>query len=288
VRIGWTRNGQARGASGGYKSVRWRVELSRPDDQPLRATIVLSGGPPSFALSLVQGYFVEPLVAVVLARRGYLALPSAGLATDEGALVLMGPSGSGKSSLGVRALARGRSLLGDDQVLLDRRGGCWPYPRRLRIYPDIRETAPEAWLRMRRATRRALTVRSAVRRLTRGYVAPSLPVPAIEIGHAPPAGPLPLKRLVVVERSADAGDLEVQRRDHAWAIDRARAILAEQRSRLVAIADEDWPRALSTVAENELQIFRAAIAPARVDHVRLPAAWDAAAAVSALAFQAGL
>jgi hypothetical protein len=288
VRFGWARAGHAGVGSGGYKSARWRVELSRPDEHPLRAEIGLSGGPPSFALSLVQGYFVEPLVAVALSREGYVALPSAGLAIDGGALVLMGPPGSGKSSLSVRALALGRSLLGDDQVLLDGQGACWSYPRLLRIYPDIRETAPDAWLRLRGSTRRTLTVRRVVRRLTGGYVARSLPVPATEIGPAAPHGALPLKRLLAVERTPALQQVEVRRRDSAWAADRARMILAEQRSRLVAIADERWRSALASVAEDELEIFRSAIATAPVEQVRIPAGWQPARAAAALARQAGL
>jgi hypothetical protein len=284
VRFGWPRGRHA----GTYKSVRWRVDVSRPDDHPLRAAIMLSGGPPSFALSLVQGYFVEPLVALALAGEGYVALPSAGLAIDRGALLLMGPSGSGKSSLSMRALALGHSLLGDDQVLLDGQGRCWPYPRRLRVYPDIRDTAPEAWLRLRGATRRTLTVRRAMRRLTRGFVAPSLAVPTTEIGPAAPPGPLPLKRIVVVERTASVRDLDLRPRDSAWAVERARTILADQRSRLVAITDEAWRRALSAAGETEIEIFRRAIGAAPIDEVRVPAGWKSARAVKELAGQAGL
>ena len=288
VRIGWPRGGRAGIASGGYKSVRWRLELSPPNQRPLRATIVLSGGPPSFALSLVQGYFVEPLVALALAREGYVALPSAGLALDQGVLLLMGPSGSGKSSVSMRALALGRPLLGDDQVLVDSEGGCRPYPRRLRIYPDIRDTAPAAWLRLPGSTRRILTVRRAVRRLTRGFVAPSLAVPTTEIGPQAPPGPLPLKRLLVIERAAGVEDLGVRPRDSAWAVHRARTILADQRCRLVAIADESWRSALTAVGEREAEIFESAIAAASIEDVRVPAGWDAARAVDALARQAGL
>jgi hypothetical protein len=288
VRIGWPRGASAGMASGGHKSARWRVELSRPDARPLHARILLSGGPPSFALSLVQGYFVEPLVAVALAREGHVALPSAGLELDGGALVLMGPSGSGKSSVAVRALGLGRSLLGDDQVLVDGEGGCRPYPRRLRIYPDIRDTAPDAWQRLRASTRRTLAARRALRALTRGLVAPSLAIPMTEIGPAPPRGPLPLRRLLVVERSATAGEHELRRRDSAWAVERARAILAAQRGRLAALAGADWEDALAAVAEREIDIFGSALGAASIEHLRLPAGWDAARAIDALAAQAGL
>src|SRR4051794_19369016 len=61
VRVRFGRPSQAdvtRCSSGGHKTARWRVALSPRDERPLHATILLAGGPPSFALSLVQGYFV--------------------------------------------------------------------------------------------------------------------------------------------------------------------------------------------------------------------------------------
>lgn len=119
--------------AGGHKTARWRVVLGDPHERPLQVGISVTGGPPGFALSLVQGYYVEPLVAVALARAGFVALPSAGVLSGDGALVVMGRSGSGKSSVSVRALAGGRAILGDDQVVVAADGGCWPYPRRLRL-----------------------------------------------------------------------------------------------------------------------------------------------------------
>ena len=50
---------------GGYKTARWRVVLSTPGEHPLRAQIAIAGAPLSFGLSLVQGYFVEPLIAAL-------------------------------------------------------------------------------------------------------------------------------------------------------------------------------------------------------------------------------
>src|SRR4051794_24445741 len=145
--------------AGGHKTARWRVALGDPSEQPLRIAADVSGGPPAFALSLVQGYYVEPLVAVALARAGRAALPSAGVLSPDGAVVVLGRSGTGKSSMSVHALAHGRGILGDDQVVIGDDGGCWPYPRRLRLYPDVRQTAPEAWRRLRASTRRTLRLR---------------------------------------------------------------------------------------------------------------------------------
>src|SRR5205823_3454595 len=46
-----------------HKTVRWRVELGDPGEEPLTARLQVGGRPRSFALSLLQGYVVEPLLA---------------------------------------------------------------------------------------------------------------------------------------------------------------------------------------------------------------------------------
>ena len=268
--------------AGGHKTARWSVALQAPDERPLRARIAVGGGPPSFALSLVQGYYVEPLVSIALARAGFVALPSAAVVGRDGALVIMGRSRSGKSSVSVRQLAAGRALLGDDQVVIGADGGCWAYPRRLRVYPDIRATAPEAWPRLRVATRRTLRAREAVRRLTRGYVAPSLAVPASELGPAAPRGRVPASGLLVVERS-DARSLAESDRDPAWVAAQARELLAAQRERLAALADERWRAALRETAEREEAVLAAWLQHVPVTQLTIPRTLDAPAAVGVLA-----
>jgi hypothetical protein len=271
------------GVVGGHKTARWRVALSPPHERPLRAVIAVAGGPPSFALSLVQGYYVEPLVAVALARAGFVALPSAAVVGSAGALVIMGRSGSGKSSVSVRALASGRSILGDDQVVIGGDGGCWPYPRRLRLYPDIKHTAPQAWPRLRRSTRLALRLRQALRWSTRGYVAPSLAVSAAELGAPVARGRVPAARVAVVERSAGVRSLTEEERDAGWAAQEAAKVLAEQRARLSAVADARWIAALDDAAEREAEVLRGWLEQLPIAHLRIPRGWDAPTAVRALA-----
>jgi hypothetical protein len=275
-------------AVGGHKTARWRVALSDPDRQPLGVRIDVAGGPPSFALSLVQGYYVEPLVGVALARAGFVALPSAAIVGRDGALVVMGRSGTGKSSVSVRALAAGWDSLGDDQVVIAADGRCWRYPRRLRLYPDVRRTAPRAWRRLRPATRRALAGRRVLRAATRGYVAPSLAVAASELGRPARAEPVPAARLVVVERSAAVTSLTEREGDAEWAVQQARAVLGEQRVRLAAAAGARWTAALEDAAEREARIVRAWLEPLPISHLLIPRAWDAPAAVGALAERVGL
>ncbi|HVF79946.1 MAG TPA: hypothetical protein VNA28_16760, partial [Solirubrobacteraceae bacterium] len=133
---------------GGHKTARWTVTAPAPAGGPLRAGIELRGRPRFFGLSLVQGYFVEPLLSVAVARAGHVLLPSAAIGEEGGVLVIMGSSGTGKSSLSARALAAGRPVLGDDQILLDGAGDCRRFPRRMRFYSDLPQTAPAAFARL--------------------------------------------------------------------------------------------------------------------------------------------
>lgn len=291
VRIRWgTRLDPVPGGSvvtGGHKSARWRVALGPPDESPLRAELALAGGPPSFTLSLVQGYFVEALVAVALARAGLVALPSAAFAAADGATVLLGRSGAGKTTMTARALAAGRTVLSDDQVVIDRAGRVWRYPRRLRFYPDIRETVPEAWARLRPGTRAALVRRGWLRRLTGGFVAPSLAVPTSEIGATVQRTPLPLRRLVVAARS-DATQFTVTVREPAWVVDQAGLVLTDQRSRISRKVGPTWARALDDVQAAEQRTLVAALADVPTTEVVLPTTWGARQSVDALEGQIGL
>jgi hypothetical protein len=273
--------------SGGHKTARWRVELGDPSERPLRVAISVSGGPPAFALSLVQGYHVEPLVAVALARAGFVALPSAGVLSADGALVVMGRSGSGKSSVSVRALAGGRGVLGDDQVVIASDGGCWPYPRRLRLYPDVQHTAPDAWRRLRPSTRRTLRLRGVLRQASRGFVAPSLAVAISELRAPVPNQRVRAARLVVVERSSDVQVLTEQERDAGWAVHQAAGVLADQRTRFSEAAGARWRATLRDTAEREAEVLRAWLQPLAVAQLQVPRAWAAPRAVAALADRLG-
>ena len=276
------------GVAGGHKTARWRITLGDPREHPVRVAVRVGGGPPGFALSLVQGYYVEPLVAVALARAGYAALPSAGVVAADGALIVMGRSGTGKSSMSVRALARGRSILGDDQVVIGADGGCWPYRRRLRLYPDVEDTAPEAWQRLRPSTRRTLRVRRMIRRASGGFVAPSLAVPVAELRAPVTDERVRAARLVIVERSSDIATLTEHDRDAAWAAVAAAEVLTDQRARFASAADPRWATALEQAAQQELDVVRAWLRPLPIAQVLVPAAWDAPRAVSALVERLGL
>jgi hypothetical protein len=267
---------------GGYKTARWTVGLSRPESETLSASIALSALPPSFGLSLVQGYFVEPVLSVAAARTGFVLLPSAAVGDDGRALLLLGRSRTGKSSLAARALVAGRRVLGDDQVLLDASGRCWPFPRRLRLYADLPHTAPQAYERLGASARAALRGREVLRRASRGWISPPVRVPPSELGPEAAGEPLDVARIVLIDRRVGSRDLSVDAVDTASAVRHALDLLERQRARLSS-ASGAWASALERIVEQEGSMLERALAGKPVQSVWVPDDWDAARAIGALA-----
>lgn len=69
---------------------------------------------------LVARLLLEVPVAVLLERRGYVAVHAGGVAGPRGAVVLRGAPGSGKSTLVTAAYLAGLETLGDESVLVAR------------------------------------------------------------------------------------------------------------------------------------------------------------------------
>ena len=267
---------------GGHKTVAWRVAVGDPG-APLTAAIQTSGWPRSFARSLVQGYVVEPILSVAAARRGMVLVPGAGIGLDEGLVLLLGRSRAGKSTLAARSLAAGRVVLGDDQLFVDANATAWPFPRSLRFYPDLEDTAPTAWSRLPSATRRALRLRGVVATVSRGFVRPSLAVPAAALGRGQGSEPARIARIVLIERDADRSDLTTEPSTPEAAVDWAARLLGEQRERLARLGGSAWAEALERTADSERVLLGRAFAGIAVEHVAIPRAWDARTAVAATA-----
>jgi hypothetical protein len=272
----------------GHKTVAWTVGLSPASEADVRARISLRGQPASFARSLVQGYVVEPLMSVVAAELGSVQLPAAGVVDARGLHVLIGRSRAGKSTLAARSLAAGGEIIGDDQVFLDTTGAWRPFPRRLRLYPDIRETAPTVWGRLAPRTRALLRARRAIAALTGDFVRPSLGVGIAELGGAWDARARRAVRIVLLERSRDTTSLELQPTDVAEAVRWATAILEEQRGRLSRNVGADWLARLAAAETRERAILTEAMAGVDVKRLRLPDDWGARRAIDAAAVALGL
>ena len=270
---------------GGHKTARWSVVAPAAESGSLRAAIALRGRPRFFGLSLVQGYFVEPLLSIAVARAGAVLLPSAAIGEDGGALVIMGSAGTGKSSLSARALASGRPVLGDDQILLDGDGRCWRFPRRMRFYSDLAQTAPAAYARLPVSARRQLQARRLAQVLSRGFVRPSFAVQATEIAAGAVRGPLDLRRVVLLARSRETTQLTEEPAGAQLAVAHGLTLLAEQRARLGA--DQAWATVLESAAALERATLSAALGGRPVTRISVPHGWSAPRAITALAARLG-
>lgn len=275
-------------ARGGHKTVRWAVQLGHPDARPLEARLVLAGAPRRFALSLVQGFVIEPLVSLVAAEAGHVLLPAAALEHLDGAVVVMGRSRSGKTSVVARAVAGGQATWGDDQVLLDAEATVRSWPRRLRVYPDLRHTAPSAFATLPRAERARLRRLAVLSAASGGWIAPSLPLPLRDLGQTAPPGPAPARRLVLVERGGSASGLLVTPLPEREVVDQAAEVLREQRARLRGVLDPGWAPLLARTEEGERVLLRGALAAVPAERWTVPRSWTAPVAVAALADRLGV
>ena len=276
-------DGAAVDLHGGHKTISWSVSLAQADADPLRATIALRGRPRWFGVSLVQGFVVEPLISVAAAIDGQVLLPAAAIGEEGGALLIIGRSRSGKSSITARALALGRQVLGDDQVLVAPGGLVDPFPRRIRVYDDLMQTSPLAFGALPLRARLGLRLRRVIRVATRGFVAPSLALPHSAFAAGSVVAAMPLHRIVVVRRSAGAEQLTVQPMAPADVRSEAMEIVHQQRRWLSGLQRTDWLALLASVAEREAAILDAALRSAPAQLVSVPEAWGAPSAIDALA-----
>jgi hypothetical protein len=257
-------------SSGGHKSMHWETALPDPDADVLHANIAVSGWPRAYGLSLVQGYFLEPLLSVAAARCGSVLLPAASFCVGGEAVVVLGLSGSGKTSLSMHALALGYPVLGDDQVFVTPDGYCRPFPRRVRLYPDLRWRVPLAYRRLPASARATLEVRRAVRVVTGGYLSPSLALSPAILGQAMQPRPAPIGRVVILERTSARGDLRVDVATIGDVIDFGIRALIEQRAHLSLGGRNDWREALRDVERTEARLLGSAFACAPVTHIVVP------------------
>ena len=156
----------ARGFAGRHKILRWRVGVGGVGEDT--TTVAFEGGG-QMVISFLQTFYVEPLLRLKFAARDH-ALVHAACVVKDGLSVLF-PAGSavGKSTLALQHAAAGQPVQGDNYVILSADGRTLAFPRRMRIYSDLRSTAPEVFRRLPAAEQRRLRVAAIVKRLSAGY-----------------------------------------------------------------------------------------------------------------------
>lgn len=125
-----------------------------------------------------------------LDESGLMRIHALGLAGAQGAVLVLLPSGGGKTTLALRALgAPGVRLLSEDTPVLDRHGLVHPFPLRMGVNVTDGDRLPGA----------------SVRRIERLEYAPKLLVDVETFADRISEGPCPLRHLVVAERSLGGG-----------------------------------------------------------------------------------
>ncbi len=268
---------------GTHKLARWRASFpATPDADALRLEVDVRG---PLGLALVQSYILEPLVSLAAVRAGCVLLPCAAIAQDGKALLLIGRSRSGKSSLAALALAAGRRVLGDDQVLIMPGEYCRPFPRRLRLYPDLARTAPAAFAALRPSARRTLTGLGQVKSLTRGFVAPPLKISASALGAGASPMCLPVGEVVVIQRAA-VDTLSSALLGQQELVAETGDVLLSQRSAIFSLPGLE--AAFAALLAEEKELIARAFASVSARRVLVPDSWPAERAVGTLAHEFGL
>lgn len=95
--------------------------------------------------------FVLSTVGQALDRAGLHRVHALGVSYRDRAILLLLPSGGGKSTMALELLRQpGFQLLGEDTPLVDRRGRILPFPLRLGVRPGSPTGVPEQYLRTMR------------------------------------------------------------------------------------------------------------------------------------------
>jgi len=93
--------------------------------------------------STIQHLLVDQIWPRILAHCGELVLHAAGVSGPKGAMLFVGQSGHGKSTLAASLYQRGFELLGDDALVMSAADGearCRAVYRSLRLFPDSIDT----------------------------------------------------------------------------------------------------------------------------------------------------
>jgi len=116
---------------------------------------------------------------------GRMRIHALGLSGRQGAVLVLLPSGGGKTTLALRARsAPGVRLLSEDTPILDRRGNVHPFPLRMGVNERDRHLLPE----------------DGVRRIERLEYGPKLLVSIDALGDCIESQPQPLRHLVIGRR----------------------------------------------------------------------------------------
>lgn len=268
--------------AGRHKLARWRVRVALAPGAAVGLRAQVQG---PFGLPLVQSTILEPLLGLAAARRALALVPGALVLDAAGrGVLLVGGSGAGKTSLAARAIAAGREVLADDRVFLDADAGASRFARRMRLYPDIRATAPAAWASLTGGARSRLHAVELLRGATAGRFAPPVAVTRREIGAAAPRAGARVERILLLRRE-ERTQAQLTAVGAAVAVDEIVARIRDDRAALENAGIDDEIRRMEL---DDRAVLESAAAAATVQRLDIPAAWPAARSVQRRAAELGV
>ena len=94
---------------------------------------------PGSTIEDLATYLTGPILGFVLRRRGHLSLHASAVQVGDGAMILVGRHGAGKSTIAAALAARGCALITDDVLHVRKTAAGWvadPFASGLKLWPD--------------------------------------------------------------------------------------------------------------------------------------------------------
>ena len=150
------------------------------DVNPEERTIAIGAGVEANA-ETISHFLYDQVFPRIIAQNEFLVLHSAAVSSESGAILFIGPTGAGKSTLAASLHLAGFALIGDDAIIVRRNGSghvAEAVYRSLRLNPDALTALGGPW------SHRAMAQYSDKRRVEQaelGDVLPPQPIAAIVV-----------------------------------------------------------------------------------------------------------
>ncbi len=146
-----------------FKILWWKLEMTGFEQGRVGMRIDRN----AFGTAAIGSRLIDCLVRYELARRGAPAIHCCGVVNDQGAYLLSGRSGVGKSTLAMRLLNDGYQLLGDNWVLVSK-GEALSFHLPVNVHDY--NVAPQMYARMSKELRLKMWALTVARNISGGFL----------------------------------------------------------------------------------------------------------------------
>ena len=188
-----------------YKAVPWSCEVDRTGE-----AWGLRFRSPAMREYLAMHIALLPALRYELAMQGVALIPGGAYEDDDGATVIAGPTGAGKTSLLLGSLGHGSRFIGDEYVGLSSAGHVSPVVRSLALRRASLALVPGAADKLSTSRRIGLLAAEFVTTLTQRRLEPLSHVRPEELGMKVADGGADVKRVVWLEPFAASGSPAMQ------------------------------------------------------------------------------